>query len=133
MGGHGALISFLKNPGAYSSASAFSPIVNPMACPWGKKAFTGYLGSNQSSWKPWDASELVKEYKGKRAPILIDQGTDDEFLKTQLLTENFEAACKKAEQPVEIRYQEGYDHSYFFISTFVSDHIEFHAKMLSAK
>jgi len=132
MGGHGALISYLKNPGKYESCSAFAPIVNPINCPWGKKAFSGYLGEDTSAWKQWDATELISSFEGKKKSILIDQGSDDEFLKNQLLTENFEAAAKKASFPVKVRYQEGYDHSYFFISTFIEEHIKFHAQSLKA-
>jgi len=98
----------------------------------GKKAFTGYLGSDVEQWKAWDATELVSEYKGdKKSTILIDQGTDDEFLKNQLNPDKLQAACKKAGQAIELRYQEGYDHSYFFISTFIDDHVRHHAKILN--
>lgn len=130
MGGHGALTCFLKNPGHYKSVSAFSPICNPINCPWGVKAFTGYLGDNKENWKAYDATELVAEHKGDAA-ILIDQGSDDGFYKDkQLLTENFSAAAEKKGLKPTVRMQEGYDHSYYFIQSFVEDHINFHAKYL---
>jgi len=130
MGGHGALISYLKCPGAYESVSAFAPIANPSNCPWGIKAFTGFLGDNKDSWKAYDACELVKEFKGDRGLIFIDQGKDDEYLEKQLLSQNFEAACREAGHPLKLRYQEGYDHSFFFITTFIEEHIAYHAKIL---
>jgi len=131
MGGHGALTLFLKNPSKYKSVSAFAPICNPTQCPWGDKAFKGYLGEEKASWEEYDATLLVKKYNGPKTTILIDQGADDKFYKEkQLLPENFEAACKSAEMPIEVRVQPGYDHSYFFISTFVEDHIQHHAKAL---
>jgi len=133
MGGHGALISYLKNPGLYESVSAFSPISNPINCPWGQKAFNGYFGSeNKEAWKKWDATELIQEFKSdKKNPILIDQGTEDEFLKNQLHPEKFEEAAKKVGYPVQVNYEEGYDHSYFFISSFIEKHILHHKKFLS--
>ncbi|TVY30023.1 S-formylglutathione hydrolase [Lachnellula hyalina] len=136
MGGHGALTLFLKNPGLYKSVSAFAPISNPVNCPWGQKAFAGYLGEDKDSWKAHDASELLKGYKGK-APFetLIDVGTGDNFYKQgQLLPENFVAAAKESgnEKGVVVRYQDGYDHSYFFISTFSTDHVNHAAKHLFA-
>ena len=134
MGGHGALICALKNPGKYLSVSAFAPICNPINCPWGQKAFNGYLGADRDSWKNWDATELVANYSGPPFPyILIDQGKDDTFLtQGQLLPENFVEACRKVSMPVVLRNQEGYDHSYYFISTFVEDHIKHHAEVLNA-
>lgn len=135
MGGHGALICYLKNPGQYQSVSAFAPICNPSNCPWGTKAFTGYLGSNQETWKEWDATELAKTYKGSLISyILIDQGESDKFLhEKQLLPENFIDACRDSKIPVLLQKQEGYDHSYFFIASFVGTHIEYHANILSNK
>ncbi|XP_023326261.1 alcohol dehydrogenase class-3 [Eurytemora carolleeae] len=127
MGGHGALICHLKNPGKYTSVSAFAPICNPTAVPWGEKAFSGYLGSVEDG-KAYDATELIKTYKGPTPNILIDQGTADSFLKTQLKPENFSAAAAKAGYPVEVRMQPLYDHSYFFIGTFMRDHIDHHAR-----
>jgi S-formylglutathione hydrolase len=132
MGGHGALIVALKNPGKYKSVSAFSPICNPINCPWGQKAFSGYLGDDASKWKEYDATELMKNHVGEPLNILIDQGdADDFYLKKQLLPEAFQEACKLKALPLNLRFQAGYDHSYYFISTFVSEHIEFHAKFLS--
>lgn len=132
MGGHGALICFLKNPGLYKSVSAFSPICNPVQCPWGQKALTGYLGSDKETWKEYDATELVKNYDGPIPDILIDQGTDDQFYPSQLLPENFVEACRSKNVPVTLRMQEGYDHSYYFISSFVEDHVKHHARYLKA-
>eukprot|EP00294_Goniomonas_avonlea_P006829 CAMPEP_0114565802 /NCGR_PEP_ID=MMETSP0114-20121206/14518_1 /TAXON_ID=31324 /ORGANISM="Goniomonas sp, Strain m" /LENGTH=230 /DNA_ID=CAMNT_0001752101 /DNA_START=46 /DNA_END=737 /DNA_ORIENTATION=+ len=124
-----ALTIALKNPGFYKSVSAFAPICNPMNCPWGEKAFTGYLGEDKEAWKEYDATELIKAGKGKAAfpDILIDCGTSDNFYTDkQLLPENFEGACKEAGQKVTLRMQPGYDHSYFFISTFIDEHVAFH-------
>ena len=127
MGGHGALVCALRNPEQYKSVSAFAPIAAPMRCPWGQKAFGGYLGSDRESWRAYDASELVKQV-GYHSPILIDQGTADQFLtQQQLLPDVFEQACTAVNQPLIVRYQEGYDHSYYFISTFIEDHIRHHA------
>ena len=130
MGGHGALICALKNPGLYRSVSAFSPICNPSVCPWGIKAFTGYLGADKETWKQYDATELVKTYRGPPLNILIDQGKSDNFLEEQLYPKNFVDACRSNNVPVVLRMQEGYDHSYFFISTFIGEHIENHARAL---
>ncbi len=131
MGGHGALIVALKNPGAYRSVSAFSPIVAPTQCPWGEKAFSGYLGSDRASWSEWDATELVKK-GGNRIPLLIDQGDADNFLAEQLKPELLQAACKAADHPLTLRMQPGYDHSYFFIASFIGDHLRYHADALAA-
>ena len=126
MGGHGALTIALKNPGTYRTVSAFAPIVAPSQVPWGEKAFTGYLGEDREAWKNYDATELVK--RGRRAGgILIDQGTSDQFLEQQLKPEIFETACADAGQPLTLRRQSGYDHSYFFIATFMEDHLRHHA------
>ena len=132
MGGHGALVSFLKNPGLYKSVSAFAPICNPCNCPWGEKAFSGYLGSDRSTWKEWDATELVKTYSGPvKSYVHIDQGKDDQFLTDkQLLPENFVEACRVSNVPVVLRMQEGYDHSYYFISSFIGEHVKHHAEAL---
>ena len=134
MGGHGALICALKNPGAYRSVSAFAPICNPVNCPWGQKAFSGYLGPDREQWKAWDATELVKNYNGPNfSYILIDQGKSDSFLGAgQLLPENFVASAKEAGVPVILRMQEDYDHSYYFIGSFVEDHIRHHAAALKS-
>ncbi|WOK96019.1 hypothetical protein Cni_G04726 [Canna indica] len=130
MGGHGALTIYLKNLEKYKSVSAFSPIVNPTNCPWGQKAFSNYLGSNKSDWEEYDATLLIGKYSNISNPILIDQGEDDKFLHDQLLPKNFEMACKGVNAPLVLRMQPGYDHSYFFISTFIDDHIHHHAKAL---
>ncbi|ESO92858.1 hypothetical protein LOTGIDRAFT_120210 [Lottia gigantea] len=133
MGGHGALICTLKNPGKYRSVSAFSPICNPMNCPWGEKAFTGYLGSDKTAWKEYDACELSKTYSGPQLNILIDQGKADNFLtQNQLLPESLVQVCSDKAIPISLRMQEDYDHSYFFIATFIEDHIKHHAKYLKA-
>ncbi|KAJ7341522.1 hypothetical protein JRQ81_005717 [Phrynocephalus forsythii] len=133
MGGHGALILALKNPGRYKSVSAFAPICNPVQCPWGKKAFGGYLGSKVKDWEAYDATHIVKSYEGSPLDILIDQGKDDQFLSAgQLLPDNFIAACTERKVPVVFRMQQGYDHSYYFIATFINDHIRHHAKYLNA-
>ncbi|PHH62583.1 hypothetical protein CDD81_6898 [Ophiocordyceps australis] len=131
MGGHGALTLFLQNPGLYKSVSAWAPVANPSRCPWGQKAFSGYLGDDRQEWKKHDATELVKHHKGP-LNCLIDVGTADGFYKQgQLLPENFEKAAKESGlEGLEVRYQEGYDHSYFFISTFAEDHVKHAAKAL---
>jgi S-formylglutathione hydrolase len=132
MGGHGALICHLKNPGQYTSVSAFAPICNPVNAPWGEKAFTGYLGSVDAG-KAYDATELMKEYSGPKPSILIDQGTADSFLQTQLKPENFAAAAAKAGYPVQVRMQPLYDHSYYFMSSFMRDHVDHHARALGLR
>jgi S-formylglutathione hydrolase len=132
MGGHGALICYLKNPGMYTSCSAFAPICNPINCPWGEKALSGYLGDNKEDWKQYDASELLASYTGAKTPILVDQGAADNFYEQkQLLPESLAEPSKQSGVPVEVRMQDGYDHSYYFISSFVDDHVDFHAKHLS--
>jgi S-formylglutathione hydrolase len=130
MGGHGALICALKQPAAFRSVSAFAPITNPVNCGWGKGCFGAYLGDDSATWEAWDASCLVQA--GARVDgILIEQGDADEFLhEGQLLPENFQAACAAAGQPVTIRMQPGYDHSYHFIASFIEDHFEYHARHL---
>jgi S-formylglutathione hydrolase len=128
MGGHGALVLGLRCPSQFKSVSAFSPIVNPTECPWGAKAFAGYLGADKASWKSYDACELLLSGAKHPLPLLVDQGTDDKFLKEQLLTENLRKACALKGQKAEIQMREGYDHSYYFISTYMADHIRFHAK-----
>jgi S-formylglutathione hydrolase len=130
MGGHGALVCALKNPKKYVSVSAIAPIGAPMQCSWGQKAFMAYLGSDRNYWRDYDASELVKKMPFNR-PILIDQGTADPFYQQkQLLPEIFEAACQEVGQPLTLRWQEGYDHSYFAIASFIADHIRHHAAFL---
>lgn len=131
MGGHGALTVSLRNPGRFRSTSAFAPIVSPLNCPWGEKALTGYLGDDRMAWRPYDACALVED--GARLDeVLIDQGTADEWLEPQLKTHLFEEACAKAGMKPEIRMQPGYDHSYFFVSTFIADHVAWHAERLKA-
>ena len=130
MGGHGALICALKNLDAYQSVSAFSPICNPVECGWGKGCFGAYLGDDTQTWKAYDATLLINA-GAKVNDILIDQGTGDEFYdEAQLLPENFQAACNNAGQSLELRMQEGYDHSYHFIASFIGEHIAYHAKAL---
>lgn len=131
MGGHGALVIGLRQPEQFRSISAFAPISNPMRCPWGEKAFGGYLGQDRSAWEQYDASELLK--KGHKHPktILIDQGLQDEFLEKQLMTSSFQAVCKEAGQQAEFHFREGYDHSYYYIATFIEQHINFHAATLN--
>jgi S-formylglutathione hydrolase len=130
MGGHGALTIALKNADRYRSVSAFAPIVAPTQCPWGKKALRGYLGDDQSLWGQYDATELVAQHPFP-AEILIDQGDADEFLSEQLKPELFSAACEAAGQALRLRMQPGYDHSYYFIATFIEDHLRFHASALT--
>ncbi|KAJ8505876.1 hypothetical protein OPV22_006762 [Ensete ventricosum] len=130
MGGHGALTIYLKNLEKYKAVSAFAPITNPTNCPWGQKAFSNYLGNDKSDWQEYDATLLIQKCSKISTPILIDQGEGDKFLHDQLLTHNFEDACKGANAPLVLRMQPGYDHSYYFISTFIDDHIHHHAKAL---
>lgn len=129
MGGHGALIVALKNPGRYRSVSAFSPIVAPARVPWGEKAFGTYLGKDRETWRAWDACELIAG--GARVPdILVDQGTGDDFLDPQLRPELLREACEAAGQPLTLRLQPDYDHSYYFIATFIGEHFIHHAQAL---
>ena len=130
MGGHGALTIGLKNPGFYKSVSAFAPITAPMQCSWGQKAFAGYLGDDRKSWQNHDATELVRAGHRSSGSILIDQGTADNFLEEQLKPQLFETACKDAGQHLQLRWQDGYDHSYYFMASFMEDHIRHHAKAL---
>ncbi|MGB1765410.1 S-formylglutathione hydrolase [Alloalcanivorax xenomutans] len=130
MGGHGALICALKNPGRYTSVSAFAPICNPSQCPWGESAFSRYLGKDQTNWREWDACELVKS-RGSNLALMVDQGDADNFYQDgQLRPEALQAACKEAEVPLTLRMQPGYDHSYFFIASFIDDHLRYHAHHL---
>ncbi len=131
MGGHGALTLALNNPGLYQSVSAFAPIAAPMQCPWGVKAFTGYLGDDKNAWARHDATQLIKA--GARVPpLLIDQGLADKFLAEQLHPGLFEAACLAAGQPLTLRRHDGHDHGYYFIATFMADHLAHHARHLLA-
>lgn len=129
MGGHGALIAALKNPGRYQSVSAFAPIAHPTACPWGERAFSGYLGDDRTQWAQWDATLLIPDAT-ERLPLLVDQGTADEFLEQQLSPEALVDACEKAHHHINLRMHRGYDHSYFFITTFIEDHLIHHGKAL---
>jgi S-formylglutathione hydrolase len=130
MGGHGALTIALRNPERYQSVSAFSPISNPINCPWGQKAFTAYLGKDTSTWREYDASLLMRETK-QQVPALVDQGEADNFLAEQLKPEALVAAASSSNYPLELRSHEGYDHSYYFISSFIEDHLRFHAGYLN--
>lgn len=132
MGGHGALVCALKNPDVFGSVSAFAPISAPTRVPWGEKAFSGYLGEDREAWRAYDASELVREHPFPDGRgILVDQGLSDQFLEQQLLPEALEEACAEAGQPLTLNRREGYDHSYYFISTFMEDHIRHHAAALN--
>jgi S-formylglutathione hydrolase len=131
MGGHGALTIALRNPGRFKSVSAFAPIVAPSQVPWGRKAFAGYLGDDRSEWRRHDAVALIED--GARVPeILVDQGGADSFLEKELKPELLAAACERASIPLTLRMQQGYDHSYYFISTFMEDHLRWHAQRLRA-
>lgn len=130
MGGHGALVTALRNPGRYQSVSAFSPIVAPSQVPWGQKAFAAYLGEDREAWKAWDACELIATAQ-ERLPLLIDQGGDDEFLDTQLQPHRLLEACDAVDHPLDLRLRPGYDHSYYFIASFISEHFIFHMRQLS--
>jgi S-formylglutathione hydrolase len=129
MGGHGALTIALRNPDKYRSVSAFSPIVSPSTVPWGQKAFSNYLGDDKALWAQHDSCELIRQ-GGKQVPMMIDQGLDDDFLKEQLQTELLEQACAATDYHATVRYQPGYDHSYFFIASFIGSHIAFHSQAL---
>ena len=129
MGGHGALTTALRNPGQFKAVSAFAPIVSPLHCPWGHKALRGYLGEDRDTWRDYDACALIEG--GARLPhLLVDQGEGDNFLADQLKTHLLQEACDAAGQPATIRMQPGYDHSYHFISTFMADHLRWHAERL---
>jgi len=129
MGGHGALVCALKNPGRYRSVSAFAPIANPSACPWGEKAFSRYLGAERARWLEWDACALIAG-ASERLPLLVDQGEADGFLAEQLRPEALRAACAAAGHPLTLRLQAGYDHSYYFIASFIDEHLRHHAAAL---
>jgi len=131
MGGHGALTIALKNPGIYKAVSAFSPICSPLNCPWGEKALGNYIGADRKAWEQYDTCALIPQAKEK-LHILVDQGQDDNFLAGQLKPELLQAACQAAKHPLTLRLHAGYDHSYFFIATFIADHIAHHAEALWA-
>jgi S-formylglutathione hydrolase len=130
MGGHGAITIALRNPGRFRSVSAFAPISSPINCPWGQKALGGYIGPDQSKWREYDATALIDD--GHRLPgLMVDQGLADNFLVNQLKPDLLEAACAKAKIPLTLRRQEGYDHSYYFIASFIEDHLRYHAAALA--
>lgn len=131
MGGHGALVCALRQPGRYASVSAFSPVVNPVECPWGEKAFSNYLGDNRADWSDWDACELILA-KSSQQPLFVDQGEADNFLNEQLKPDNLEKACHLQGVPLRLRRHADYDHSYFFIATFIEEHLRYHAEHLHA-
>lgn len=131
MGGHGALVIALRNSTAYQSVSAFSPIVNPIETPWGQKAFFNYLGDHLNAWLPYDTCHLIKQ-GNNQLPMLVDQGSDDNFLAEELLTDHLIAAVKDADYDATINMRDGYNHSYFFIASFIESHIDFHAKYLNS-
>lgn len=131
MGGHGALVCAMRNPGLYASVSAVSPICNPIKCPWGEKALGGYLGDDRTTWSAYDATELVATYTGPDLRIFIDQGSEDNFYKQQqLLPENLVTACTKAGVKCELQMRDGYDHSYFYVASVIGEHLTHHAKFL---
>lgn len=131
MGGHGALVLALRQPDRYASVSAFAPIANPSNCPWGEKAFTGYLGEDRNTWLGYDSCALIAAGNSKQE-LLVDQGAADDFLATQLGAEALQAACAAAGQPLIYRSHPGYDHGYFFIASFIDEHLRYHAKHLNA-
>ncbi len=130
MGGHGALTIALKNPDLFRSVSAFAPICAPTQCPWGEKAFSRYLGDDRDAWKHYDTCELIPRAQTNR-PLLIDQGTNDSFLEEQLKPELLQRVCDANSYPLVLNKREGYDHSYFFIATFIESHLRFHAQELA--
>jgi S-formylglutathione hydrolase len=130
MGGHGALVIGLKEPTKFRAISAFAPIVNPTQCPWGEKAFTGYLGDDRAKWASYDTCELLKKGAKHPAQILVHQGTADEFLEKQLRTRALEEAAASAGQDLTVKYADGYDHGYYFISTFIEEHLKHHARFM---
>ncbi len=136
MGGHGALVCALKNPGQYTSVSAFAPIASPSQCPWGQKTFTAYLGTDSADWVPWDSNELVQKNHAAGLipqPMLIDQGTSDPFLTEQLMPHLFSSTCARLNIPLDYRERQGYDHSYYYISSFIDEHLRYHAAYLGLK
>ena len=133
MGGHGALTIALKNPDIFKSVSAFAPIASPMRCPWGEKALSGYLGPNRDKWREYDATALIEDRGWHGSPILVDQGTADKFLVEQLKPALLREVCERTGVPLLLRLCEGYDHSYYFISTWIGDHLRFHADALQSR
>jgi S-formylglutathione hydrolase len=137
MGGHGALVTALRHPGRYRSVSAFAPIARPTACPWGRKALGRYLGADETRWATWDTCRLLDDGHtlrgpaGEPLPLLVDVGGDDPFLAEQLRPDDLAASCAAAGQPLTLRRQTGYDHSYFFVASFLEDHLKHHARALA--
>ena len=131
MGGHGALVIALRNPNVYRSVSAFAPIASPMRSAWGEKALSRYLGTDRKAWRDYDATELVRRHGWSGPPVLVDQGTKDSFIATQLKPELLREAFDEAGAPLKLRLQEGYDHSYYFIATFMEDHLRHHARAIA--
>ena len=130
MGGHGALVLALRNPKSYKSVSAFAPISSPMRCPWGEKALSGYLGLDRDAWREYDATALIEARGWRGPPLLVDQGTKDQFLEAQLKPQLLREACERAGVALDLHLRGGYDHSYFFIASFIEDHLRFHARIL---
>ncbi|HET7269136.1 MAG TPA: S-formylglutathione hydrolase [Oleiagrimonas sp.] len=130
MGGHGALVTALKHPGRYRSVSAFSPVVAPSRVPWGEKAFTAYLGDDREAWKAWDACELIAQAR-KKLPLLVDQGEADPFLDEQLRPQCLRDVCARTGHPLDLRMRPGYDHSYYFVASFIAEHVVHHAHALA--
>ncbi len=130
MGGHGALVLALKNPKKYHSVSAFAPICSPINCPWGQKAFSYFLGEDKEKWKEFDTCELIKKAQEKRFELLIDQGANDSFLESQLKPQLLKKVCEENSYPLNLRWREGYDHSYAFIASFIEEHFKFHSSFL---
>ncbi len=133
MGGHGALVLALRNPRRFASVSAFAPIASPSRCPWGEKALAGYLGPDREAWRAYDATALIEAHGWAGPPVLVDQGTSDPFLDTQLKPQLLREACARAGVALDLRLREGYDHSYYFIATFIEDHLRHHARNLGAR
>lgn len=133
MGGHGALTLALRHPGRYASVSAFSPIVAPSQVPWGQKAFAAYLGEDRAAWAAHDAVELLAAARAERLPLLVDQGSADEFLDSQLKPQLLQAACERAGHPLTLRLHPGYNHSYYFIASFIGEHVAWHAQALKGR
>lgn len=129
MGGHGALVCALRQPGRYASVSAFAPISHPMRCPWGRKAFSGYLGEDEAAWAAYDACALIAQGESKQ-PLFVDQGLADNFLNEQLMPDTLEAICQQHDHPLNLRRHAHYDHSYYFITSFINDHLRYHARHL---
>jgi S-formylglutathione hydrolase len=133
MGGHGALVLALRNPQRFASVSALAPISSPLRCPWGEKALAGYLGPDRVAWRAYDATALIEEQGWTGPPLLVDQGTQDQFLDTQLKLHLLREACERAGVALDLRMREGYDHSYYFVATFIDDHLRYHARNLAAR